>query len=77
MQGETYSMTPSGFLLDVTNIERAGPSGVGASGAWIFSVIETTDTLRDGLLGYPVLRLLKREPPSPVAFRPDIRTVAL
>lgn len=47
---ETYSLGPSGLRLDVTNIERAGPSGAVANGAWIFSVTESTDTLATGFL---------------------------
>lgn len=47
---ETYSLSNSGLRLDVTNIERAGPSLAVANGAWIFSVTEPTPTLATGFL---------------------------
>lgn len=47
---ETYSLGLSGLRLDVTNIERAGPSLAVANGAWIFSVTEPTPTLATGFL---------------------------
>ena len=47
---EAYSLGASALGVNVTRLERYGPSSGGVSGAWIFSVTETVQALATGYL---------------------------
>lgn len=47
---EAYSLQPDALQVDVTRLDRDGPSTVFSNGSWLFSVTEATRSLASGFL---------------------------